>query len=226
MAKRKTKSNKKDSRGRNSDVAEQLEQAFLAGLGALANAQKAGSKAFDTLVDQGKSFSKQTTHKSEELIGDVQSAIRGMASDAQSKASGLLDQMRETPQLEKIQGAFDSRVADALNRIGVASKHDIDALNRKLDRLVDVYSAKKRTKKKAKRTSSRKKTAGRSAPKTAAKKTARKPAAKPVAKKAPAKAAPKKRATRKVSTKAAPKKRATKKASTKTASKKRATKKS
>lgn len=212
MAKRKTKSNKKDHRGRSSDVAEQLEQAFLAGLGALANAQKAGSKAFDTLVEQGKSFSKQTTHKREELIGDVQSAIRGMASDAQSRASGLLDQMRETPQLEKIQGAFDSRVADALNRIGVASKQDIDALNLKLDRLVDVYAAKKRAKKKAKRTSSRKKAAKKSAPKTATKKSARKPAAKPAAKKA--------------STKAAPKKRATKKAPAKTASRKRATKKS
>jgi len=198
MANRKKASKQKNQ----NDVSEQLEQAFLAGLGALANAQKAGSKAFDKLVEQGKSFSRQTTDKSEELIDDVQSAIRSMASDAQSKASGLLEQMRETPQVEKIQGVFDARVADTLNRIGVASKQDIDALNDKLDRLVDTYAKKKRTAQK-KRAVTKKRNAKKAARKAATKKTTRKTPVRRSTKKAARKAAPStsKRAVRKASSK-------------------------
>lgn len=203
MAKRKSTSKRKNQ----NDVTEQLEQAFLAGLGALANAQKAGSKAFDKLVEQGKSFSRQTTDKSEELIDDVQAAIRSMASDAQSKASGLLEQMRETPQVEKIQGVFDARVADTLNRIGVASKQDIDALNDKLDRLVATYAKKKRTAQK-KRAVTKKRAAKKAARKAATKKT-RKTPVKGSSKKAARKAAPK--SAKKPARKAASKKRATKK---------------
>lgn len=204
MAKKTTSS----KRNNQNDVSEQLEQAFLAGLGALANAQKAGSKAFDKLVEQGKSFSRQTTDKSEELIGDVQSAIRSMASGAQSKASGLLEQMRETPQVEKIQGVFDARVADTLNRLGVASKQDIEALNDKLDRLVDTYAKKKRAAQK-KRAVTKKRNAKKAARKAATKKTTRKAPVKGSAKKAARKAAPS--TVRKAARKAASKKRTTKK---------------
>lgn len=203
MAKKTTSS----KRNNQNDVSEQLEQAFLAGLGALANAQKAGSKAFDKLVEQGKSFSRQTTDKSEELIGDVQSAIRSMASGAQSKASGLLEQMRETPQVEKIQGVFDARVADTLNRLGVASKQDIEALNDKLDRLVDTYAKKKRAAQK-KRAVTKKRNAKKAARKAATKKTTRKAPVKGSAKKAARKAAPS--TVRKAARKSASKKRTTK----------------
>ena len=198
MANRKRSSKSKDQ----NDVTEQLEQAFLAGLGALANAQKAGSKAFDKLVEQGRSFSRQTTDKSEELIDDVQSAIRSMASGAQSRASGLLEQMRETPQVEKIQGVFDARVADTLNRLGVASKQDIEALNDKLDRLVGTYAKKKRTAQK-KRAVTKKRSAKKAARKAATKKTARKTPVKGSTKKAARKAAPS--TTRKTVRKAASK---------------------
>ena len=116
---------KKKSQSKPDDLAGQLEHVFLAGLGALANTQKVGSKAFETLVQQGESFRKGATNKSEALIDDVQAAIRGMAHEAQTKATGLLDQMRETPQMERLQSIFDSRVDSALSRIGVASKHDI-----------------------------------------------------------------------------------------------------
>jgi poly(hydroxyalkanoate) granule-associated protein len=38
-------------------------------------------------------------------------------------------------QLDRIESAFDRRVARALNRIGIASKHDVDTLSAKLDEL-------------------------------------------------------------------------------------------
>ena len=61
--------------------------AFLAGLGALSNAQKVGGKAFDTLVEQGMSFRKQTTDRTETLIDNVQDAIRDMSDEAEKRAT-------------------------------------------------------------------------------------------------------------------------------------------
>ncbi len=169
MTKRKTSSKQTGS----SEVAEQLEHAFMAGLGALANTQKVGSKAFETLVAQGKSFTKQTTSKTESLIDDVQDAIRDMADDAQSKSSGLLKQMRNTPQMEKFQSVFDSRVASAMDRIGVASKKDIDDLNAKLDKVLKSVQKKGASKKTAKKTA-KKATSKRPAKKASRKKVAKK----------------------------------------------------
>lgn len=170
MVDKKRQSKQKDS-GRTAEIAEQLENAFLAGLGALSNTQKVGGKAFDKLMKQGESFRKDASDKTESLIGDVQDAIRGMAEDAQEKASGLLDHMRETPQMNKLQSVFDSRVDSALDRLGVASKHDLDKLNAKLDRLLKSVEKPKPARKKA---ASKKAPAKKAAKKTAAKKASKK----------------------------------------------------
>ncbi|MCJ7590966.1 MAG: phasin family protein [Woeseiaceae bacterium] len=166
MKKKKPDLKQKDIGERTAEIAGQLEHIFLAGLGALANTQKVGSKAFEALVKQGESYRKGATDKTETLIDDVQDAIRGMTHDAQSKATGLLDQMRDTPQMEKLQNVFDSRVDSALNRLGVASKHDVDKLNAKLDRLLkSAEKQKSSTKKATKKTSPAKKTAKKSSAK-------------------------------------------------------------
>ncbi len=164
------------------NVAEQLEHAFLAGLGALSNAQKAGEKTFDSLVKQGEQFRKKTTKQTESLIDNVQDAIRDMTGDAQSKATGLLDQVRDKSKLSKLQSAFDTRVADAMDRLNVPSKNDIDKINGKLNKILRALDDK---------------------PKAVAKKPVAKKAApaRKVAKKAPAKKATVKRvSTKKVST--------------------------
>jgi len=201
MSKQKSSSKSSQKADRTRDVAGQLEQAFLAGLGALSNAQEAGGEAFQSLIKQGKSFRKEATDKTESLIGDVQDAIRDMGSDAQTRATGLLEQMRETPQLEKIQSVFDARVAGALDRIGVASKQSLDDLNAKLDRVLKAVekekTAKKKAKKKAKRKAKRKTRSAKAKPrKKAAKKTVRK-----TTKKATPRKKPVRRVARKVSKK-------------------------
>jgi poly(hydroxyalkanoate) granule-associated protein len=38
-------------------------------------------------------------------------------------------------QFEKVESAFDRRVSSALNRFGIASKHDVETLSAKLDGL-------------------------------------------------------------------------------------------
>ena len=95
MAGKKSTRKQKDSDTRVGEITGQLEHAFMAGLGALSDAQKKGAKTFDALVKEGEKFRKKTTSKTENLIDDVQDAIRDMADDAQSKATGLLDQVRD-----------------------------------------------------------------------------------------------------------------------------------
>ena len=152
------------------EVAEQLEQAFMAGLGALSGAQKKGAERFDALVEEGEKFRKKATSKTESLIDDVQESIREMTDDAQSRATGLLDQVRDRSKLDKLQSAFDTRVADAMDRLNVPSKNDIDAINKKLNKIIRLLDEKGKpaAKKKATRKRTTKKPAAK---KKAAKKT-------------------------------------------------------
>lgn len=186
MAAKKSKSKQGVSGLRPSEIADQLEHAFLAGLGALSSPQEIGSKSFDALVKDGESFRKKATRKTEELIDDVQDAIREMTGDAQSKATGLLDQVRDSSKLDKLNSAFDSRVAGAMDRLGVASKRDVDALNRKIDKILKAVAGAKAPAKKTK-------------PKAASKRKTKKTAAKRPAKKTTKKRATKKKASTKKS---------------------------
>lgn len=156
-----------DSGSKIGEIAEQFEHVFLAGLGALSNAQKVGVKTFDTLVKEGEDFRDKTSKKTESLIDDVQDAIRGMTSDAQSKATGLIDQVRDTSKLDKLHDVFDSRVADAMERLNVPTKKDIDALNRKLNKILKELDGKATTKRKKARPAAKPKAAAKPAAKAA-----------------------------------------------------------
>ena len=179
MAGKKGKTKQTDSSKRVAEITEQFEHAFLAGLGALSNAQKAGEKTFDKLVKQGEDFRKKTTKKTESLIDDVQDAIRDMTEDAQSKATGLLDQVRDKSNLSKLPSVFDARVADAMDRLNVPSKKDIEAINRKLNKILKMLDEKPAPKKAP---AAKRKTTKKVAKKTVTKKVASKPAPKPAEK--------------------------------------------
>jgi poly(hydroxyalkanoate) granule-associated protein len=154
-----------------SEFTEQLDNVFLAGLGALANAQKMGTETFETLVKDGEKFRKETSKKTEKLIDEVQDSIRDMSDDAQARAEGLMDRVRGRSKLDKFQTAFDKRVADTMDRLNVPSKNDIDKINKKLNKILRAIEDTKAPAKKAPAT--RKKAAAK---KTTAKKTASKPA--------------------------------------------------
>ena len=174
MAGKKSTKKQSDTEVRMNELAEQLESAFVAGLGALSDARKEGAKRFDALVKEGEKFRKKTTSRTESLIDDVQDAIRDMADDAQSKASGLLDQVRDKSRLDKLQTAFDTRVADTMDRLNVPSKNDIDAINKKLNKIIRLLNeqgkpaAKKKTasKRTTKKPAARKKKAAKTSKKT------------------------------------------------------------
>ena len=131
-----------------------------------------GTETFESLVKDGEKFRKEASKKTERLIDDVQDSVREMREDAEERAEGLLDRVRDRSKLTKLQSAFDKRVADAMDRLNVPSKNDIDKINRKLDKILKAIEPKA------------KKPAAKKAParKTATKKTA---AAKPTGTSAP-----------------------------------------
>ena len=190
MAGKKRTTRKSDAEKVVGEFTDNLEHVFLAGLGAMSNAQKKGRKTFDALVEQGETFRQKTTKKTESLIEDVQDAIREMSDDAQSRAEGLLNQVRGKSNLNKLQHTFDARVADAMDRLNVPSKNDVDAINSKLDRIMKLIGEQKAPVRKGKK---------------AAKKRAKKAVSKKASKPAPKKAASKKATPKKVSAKGAKK---------------------
>jgi poly(hydroxyalkanoate) granule-associated protein len=160
---------KKESKAKQrvNEFTEQLDNVFLAGLGAFANAQKMGSETFESLVKDGEKFRKEASKKTEKLIDDVQDSVREMRDDAEERAEGLLDRVRDRSKLNKLQSAFDKRVADAMDRMNVPSKNDIDKINRKLNKILKSVEAQ------AKKPAAKKKTASK---KTTKKTAATKPA--------------------------------------------------
>ena len=156
---------KKESKAKQrvNEFTEQLDNVFLAGLGAFANAQKMGSETFESLVKDGEKFRKEASKKTEKLIDDVQDSVRDMRDDAEERAEGLLDRVRDRSKLNKLQSAFDKRVADAMDRMNVPSKNDIDQINKKLNKILKSVETK------AKKPAAKKKTASK---KTTTKKTA------------------------------------------------------
>ena len=150
-----------------SAVKESAQQIWLAGLGAFAKAQEGGGKVYESLMKEGLSIQRKTQAAAEEKLSEATSKMANMAGDIQSKAG---------QQWDKLENIFEDRVAKALNKLGVPSAKDVDALISRIDELnksVQMMGAKAPAGKAAAKPS------GKSATKPIAKS-----AAKPAAKKA------------------------------------------
>jgi poly(hydroxyalkanoate) granule-associated protein len=165
-------------------VKDSAQQIWQAGLGAFTKAQVEGTKAYEALVKEGVSFQRKTQSAAEEKISEATQKMTSMATDISSKASG---------QWDKLENIFEDRVAKALNKLGVPSAKDINALIARIDAL--NASVQKLSPSKAPAKSAVKPAVAPAAPAQAAPKTVAKKAAKPAAKKvAPRKVAAKTKA--------------------------------
>jgi poly(hydroxyalkanoate) granule-associated protein len=109
-------------------VKDSAQQIWLAGLGAFAKAQEEGNKVFETLVKEGVSLQKKTQAIAEERIGDVTGKMSAMAEGVSAKAG---------QQWDKLETIFEGRVSKALNKLGVPSSKDVDALVQRIDALAE-----------------------------------------------------------------------------------------
>ncbi len=109
-----------------SDVKVYARKIWLAGLGAYAKAGQEGAEYFKDLVKAGEGVEEQ----GKKLVGEQVEAANSQIVSVKSSVKGKVD-----GQLDKIEKAFDSRVAAALNRLGIPSKQDVEGLSAKLDEL-------------------------------------------------------------------------------------------
>jgi poly(hydroxyalkanoate) granule-associated protein len=107
-------------------VKDSAQQIWLAGMGAFSKAQEEGGKVFEALVKEGMSLQRKTQAVAEEKIGVVTSKMTGMAGDVQAKAGQHWD---------KLETIFEERTAKALNKLGVPSAKDVEALIKRIDTL-------------------------------------------------------------------------------------------
>lgn len=109
-----------------SDVKVYARKIWLAGLGAYAKAGQEGVEYFKDLVKAGEGVEEQ----GKKLVGEQVEAANSQIVSVKSSVKGKVD-----VQLDKIEKAFDNRVAAALNRLGIPSKQDVEGLSAKLDEL-------------------------------------------------------------------------------------------
>jgi poly(hydroxyalkanoate) granule-associated protein len=144
-------------------VKDSAQQIWLAGMGAFSKAQEEGGKVFDALVKEGLTLQKKTQGIAEDKISEVTGKMSAMADTVTAKAGQNWD---------KLETIFEARTAKAMNKLGVPTAKDVDALVKRVDELAAAVAK-----------------LSKAAPVKAAAKTvkaAAKPAAKPAAK-APAK---------------------------------------
>lgn len=107
-------------------VKESAQQIWLAGLGAFSKAQAEGGKVFENLVKDGVGLQRKTQAAAEEKITEATSKMTDMANGITSKATG---------QWDKLENIFEDRVAKALNKLGVPSAKDVQALMQRVEEL-------------------------------------------------------------------------------------------
>ena len=112
-----------------SDVKSYARKIWLAGLGAYTKVGQEGREYFQELVAAGQTVEK----KGKKAVSEKLHAANAEIDDAATQVSSFKG--RVEVQLDKVEKAFDNRVASALNRIGIPSKHDVEALSAKLDEL-------------------------------------------------------------------------------------------
>jgi poly(hydroxyalkanoate) granule-associated protein len=112
-----------DAKADNSQLAaavkESAQQIWLAGLGAFAKAQEEGTKVFETLVKEGGSIQMRTRAVAEEKLGEVTGRVTKVAGEVSKQA---------TQSWDKLEQVFEQRVERALNRLGVPTSKEIQAL--------------------------------------------------------------------------------------------------
>ncbi len=99
-------------------IRDSAQNIWLAGLGAFAKAQEEGGKLFDALVKEGEAVQNRASKSAQDAL-----------SDAKSRATGTWD---------KLEQVFVDRVQRALHSLDVPTKHDIDALSKRVHELTKV----------------------------------------------------------------------------------------
>ncbi len=156
-------------------VKDSAQQIWLAGMGAFSKAQAEGGKVFETLVKEGQNLQKKTQGMAEEKISEVTGRMSAMAGGVTSKAGQSWD---------RLESIFEQRTAKAMNKLGVPTAKDVDALVKRVDALAAAVAKLSKTSGPAPKAAVKKAAAGKAAAEAAPE--AAKPAARRAARKSAA----------------------------------------
>lgn len=117
---------------------------WLAGLGAYVKAGQQGLGYFKSLVKSGEGIEKQGKKLLDKQLDAANEQLDSVKVSLVSNVDSVKNQVEN--KLEKLEKAFDNRVASALNRIGIPSKQDVETLSAKLDVLSALLEHVARTK--------------------------------------------------------------------------------
>jgi poly(hydroxyalkanoate) granule-associated protein len=123
---------KDDALGTLGEVRGYARKIWLAGIGAYARVGQEGSEYFSELVKAGEGVEKRGKKRIDKELDAANTQI-DEATQEVSRVRGKVE-----VQLDKIEKAFDARVGRALNRLGIPSKHDVEALSIKLEQLHEL----------------------------------------------------------------------------------------
>jgi poly(hydroxyalkanoate) granule-associated protein len=104
------------------DLFETAHRVWLAGLGALASAEKEGNRYFRQLVERGR-----------EVEGRGRESVRGAGERMRGGAAGVGEKVREGA--VGVGEALDARVTTVLHRLGVPTRNEIQDLTRRVEEL-------------------------------------------------------------------------------------------
>jgi poly(hydroxyalkanoate) granule-associated protein len=129
-----------------------VQQVWLAGMGAIARAQKEGPTAFQDAVAEGiKLFSHSGTtaqRRVRDVLGTAQETL-------QSRVGGAREQAQET--LDNLEALFQSRVQRTMHQLGVPTAAEIRELSRRVSELNETVMASSRPRRAAKKTGPKRK---------------------------------------------------------------------
>ena len=116
-------------------------QIWLAGLGAMAKAQEQGSKAIEALVNDGLAFQRKSQAEAQQRLHEATERLTHLASDFGQQA---------TVRVDRLEHLFEDRVAKALQRLGMPTLYDLQALTERVTQLeAQLAQAKAATPRKA-----------------------------------------------------------------------------
>ena len=110
-------------------IKDSTQQIWLAGLGAFAKAQAEGGKVFEALVREGMALQRKTQDTAQEHWGEAAQRMGQMASGLGERAAG---------QWDRLEGIFEERVAKALQRLGVPTAQEVQALRERVAALEEA----------------------------------------------------------------------------------------
>lgn len=107
-------------------VRDSAQQIWLAGLGAFTKAQQEGSKVFDALVQEGLAMQRKAQTTAEARLNEASQKVSHLAQELSQRATG---------QWNQLEGLFEERVARALQRLGIPSAEEVQALQARVTEL-------------------------------------------------------------------------------------------